>query len=105
MEEAILKIAEAISEIKLSIEALKGSTWSDIITLFAGIITPLGILFGIWKILKDISHQKQLLTEAQNQKEREVITNRLNLFFGPLKGLDFFWILLYSFYRTPIRKL
>ena len=80
-------IADAIIQLKDAILALPAKSWFDYITLFFGGIAAIGVIYTIFKMRQELSHQNKMLIEAQNQKERENIIHKLNFFFGPLKAL------------------
>ena len=76
---------ESIAQAILSLKS--GPSLFDYITVVGAIIAALLAIFTIYKIFSEISHQRKQFIEAQNQKERENLTQKLNRFFGPLKEL------------------
>jgi len=81
-------VADAIIQLKDAILTLQPTkSWFDYITLLGGVIAAVGVIYTIYKMRKELIHQNEMLIEAQNQKDRENIINKLNFFFGPLKAL------------------
>ncbi len=91
-----IAIVDAINSLKDAVLLLRPpSSW---IRDLPSVIVMFGTLFGIFKIIQEVGHQKRLFIEGQNLKERDDIRSRVKNFFGPFSAMRSESRILYSYF-------